>query len=497
MVRVLAVDIGAGSYRVMEGELADGRISMKELARFSHAPVCSGGHYYWDVNRIMDNLTGVIKEAANRGEEIRSIGFDTFGTDFGLLDKDGSLLAQPFAYRDSISDGIRERYFADDQSLYESIGGTYTLPSTAHILLGMKEQGLQILKKAKRLLFLPDLLGYLFTGNAVNEYTIATTSRLLDIRRRTWDDDLIKELGLPGEIFHPLSDSGTVIGTLRKEIVSGIKNLKHTVVTAAACHDTASAAVTIPEIPDSSFISSGSWSVKGIISSQVYTSNEAYKFRMCNEGQPGRKYRLLRNIAGLWILEECVRSLQKQGRKICIPQLAAEAQSARPFPSMIYTDAEDFEKPGDMPLKIQMFCRRTGQRIPETPEELMQTIVGGLACEYRRHNEELAIVTGEKISGLYIVGGGLKNQFLDQSAADASGCTVTLGHPEATALGNLLVQYQALGEIGSVEAAAGMAENDIKKRVYIPGQTEQWEEKYRVYKKLTEQSDITQQVTGH
>ena len=489
MGRVLAVDIGASSYRVMEGTFLDGRISMKELARFSHAPVWEQGHYYWDVDRMKENLIGVIQETARAGEEISSIGFDTFGTDFGLIDHKGCLLSKPLAYRDSISDGMYQKYFQNEERLYQRIGGTYANTSTAHLLMGMKEQGFESLKKAGRLLFLPDLLAWMFTGTFVNEYTIATSSRLLDVKRRQWDWELINDLGLPGEIFHPLSDAGTVAGRLKQEISAGISNLSHTVVTAVACHDTASAVVTVPKQPGSSFISSGSWSVKGVVSSVPYTSMEACRYQMSNEGQPKGQYRLIRNIAGLWILEECMRSYREKGHSIGITELVQQAEKAEEFPSMIYTDAGDFAKPGHMPEKIQSYCKRTGQKMPETPVEIMQTVIGGLACEYRLHNEELCQVTGQQISRLYIVGGGSRNGYLNQCAANITGCTVSCGHPEATALGNLLMQMKTQGQINSIEEFLG--EQAFSDRQYEPENSREWEDKYGRYLKIRKEENET------
>lgn len=485
MCRVLAADIGASSYRIVEGIASEGAVKMKELARFRHEPVWEKGHYYWDIRQMKQNLIGVIQEAARQGEEIISFGFDTFGTDFGLIDRNGALLSRPYAYRDSISDGMYQKYFQkEEECLYETIGGTYATTSSAHLLMGMKEKDKDILERAERLLFIPDLLAYLFTGNAVNECTIATSSRLLDIQNRQWNLELIRKLGLPERIFHPLSDSGTTAGPLKSEIVAGIPNLLHTTVTAVACHDTASAVVTIPKKENTSFISSGSWSVKGIVGDVPYTSKVACQYKMSNEGQPDGQYRLIRNIAGLWILEECVRNFKERGKNISIPDLALEAEQAEAFPSMIWTDAQDFAKPGNMPEKIQHFCERTEQKIPKTPVQMMQTITGGLACEYRRHNEELKMVTGEQINSLYIVGGGRRNRYLNQCAANASGCTVICGHPEATALGNLLVQLKAAGVVTSAVEYTEIASKDVPEERYDPEQRDVWEEKYEKYKGL-------------
>ena len=486
MSRVMAVDIGASSYRVIEGIYQGGHLTMKVLERFKHEPIRKGGHYRWDVYEIVQNVVRVIRQAAKTGEAVLSVGFDTFGTDFALIDKNGELAELPLAYRDEISDGMYEKFFQKEKEWYAKTGGTFATTATAHILKGMVENRYKALETAERILFMPDLMAFLFTGEMVNEFTIATTSRLLDMPKRDWDFSFLKELGIPGHLFRPLSEAGSVVGKLKKEISEGIQNLKNTVVTAVACHDTASAVVTIPEMEDCSFISSGTWSVEGIVSDEPYVSEAACRYKMSNEGQPWGRFRLIRNITGLWLVEECVRYWKSVGTEISIPELAREAAQADPFPAMIYTDAPDFAKSGAMPQKIQEYCRKTGQFVPETPVEMMQTIIQGLACEYRRHNEQLAAVTGRKVQNIYIVGGGRNNCYLNQCTANATGCTVTAGHPEATAMGNLLIQLQAQGEIASVKSFAEIAGRDVPAEVYTPERSAEWKEKYEKYLRLCE-----------
>ena len=467
MGRVMAVDIGASSYRVIEGVYSGGCLSMKVLARFKHEPVMEDGHYRWDVYGITRNVTEVIREAAREGESVVSIGFDTFGTDFGLLDRDGRLLEKPIAYRDSISNGICGKYFHDD-SLYARIGDSFSGTCTASILKGMREIGHKPLDQAERLLFMPDLMAYLFTGGTVNEATIATTSRLMDIGKREWDYELIEDLGIPGKIFGPLSEAGSTVGRLKREISRGIGNLEDTMVVLAACHDTASAVSIIPRRRGCSFISSGTWSVKGIVCDTPYRSEQACRYQMANEGQPGGRYRLIRNITGLWLMEECVRSWKKEGVTAEIPEIAKQAAGKMAFPSIIDVDAPDFAEAGDMPEKIRKFCQRTGQKIPDTPVDVIQVIVQGLASEYRRHNEQIEEVTGEKIHTIYIVGGGRNNRYLNQCTADATGCRVIAGHPEATAMGNLLIQLWAAGEVASMEEIPAIADKNVTEEIYVP-----------------------------
>lgn len=480
MGRVMAVDIGASSYRVIEGVYSGGCLSMKVLARFKHEPVMENGHYRWDVYGIVRNVTEVIREAAREGEPVVSIGFDTFGTDFGLLDGDGRLIEKPIAYRDSISNGICEKYF-QDESLYARIGGSFSGTCTASILKGMRESGHQPLDQAERLLFMPDLMAYLFTGETVNEATIATTSRLMDIGKSEWDYELIEGLGIPGKIFGPLSEAGSAVGRLKREISRGIRNLEDTTVVLAACHDTASAVSIIPRRKGGSFISSGTWSVKGIVCDAPYRSEQACRYRMANEGQPGGRYRLIRNITGLWLMEECVRSWKKAGVTVEIPEIARQASGKKAFPSIIDVDAPDFAEAGDMPEKIRKFCQRTGQKIPDTPVDVMQVIVQGLACEYRRHNKQIKEVTGEKIHTIYIVGGGRNNRYLNQCTADVTGCRVIAGHPEATAMGNLLIQLWAAGEVPSMEEIPAIAGKNMQKEIYVPKCNKEWDAMYSFY----------------
>lgn len=484
MSRVFAFDVGASSYRVMEGTYVDGNIHIKERARFKHAPVCEEGHYYWDIHQMKEDMIGVLRGAALGGEPVLSIGFDTFGTDFALISGDGKMMKKPLAYRDNISDGMYEKYFTREEQMYEKIGGTYTLTSTAHLLAGIKESAFIDMNKAGRMLLMPDLLTWMFTGIAVNEFTVATTTRLLDIKKKKWDMELIKSIGIPKKIFHPLVEPGCLVGTLKKELASEISNLEHTVVVTTGCHDTASAAATIPEMEGCSFISSGSWSVKGILTCKPYTSKKAFSYKMVNEGMAYGKYRLLRNITGLWLLEECVREWKKEGREIGITELTKEAEETIDFPSMIYTDAELFKKPGNMIAKIGHYCRITGQKIPKEPVECMKTIINGLVCEYRKHNEELYEVTGQRINTLYIVGGGRHNQYLNQCAAEVTGCRVICGHPEATALGNILIQLKAHNLITSEQEFAQIASSDVPTLVYEPRKTKDWEETYKKYLKI-------------
>lgn len=482
MARVIAVDIGASSYRVIEGLYANGSFKMNVLARYKHGPLKQkDGHYHWDVLSIKENVVKTIRQAASSGEPILSIGFDSFGTDFGLLDENLQLLDLPIAYRDYMSDGMVEKYFANERDLYYKIGGSIVASTTASIMKGMIEKGYLPIRKAKHMLFIPDLMGYLLTDKMTCESTIATTSRLLDIRTQEWDVDLIKSLGIPSSIFHKLTEAGTVLGKLKREISDGIKNLENTVVVSVAGHDTASAVSIIPQCEHCSFISSGTWSVKGIVSDKAYTGELAGQYRMCNEGQPGKKIRLLRNITGLWLLEECMKDWKNRGKEIEVSELAKAAKVSEPFPSMIFPDASDFTKQGDMPRKIQDYCKKTSQRIPETPIEFMQTIVNGLANEYRRSNEELEVVTGKAINTIYIVGGGSKNELLNQQTADITNCKVIAGHPEATAMGNIMIQLLTDQVIEDQDMFLEAIFGDVPEKIYLPHHTEELNEQYQKY----------------
>lgn len=484
MGRVIAVDIGGSSYRMIEGIYRDDRFSMKVLKQIKHEPKAENGHLYWDVFEILEHLLQTVCEAAKEGEPVLSIGFDCFGTGFAFLDANGKVLDKPVHYLDPMLDKVYEPLIARQEAIYEKTGGTFQTSSIAHVLKGMVDTGYEPLKKAEVFLCVPDLLAYLLTGNMTNESTVASTSRLLDVNERDWNWEFIRELGIPEKIFLKLSEAGTVIGKLKPEIVGDVSNLKDTVVTMVACHDTASALMTVPKMENCSFISSGSWSVKGIMIKDPCVSPEAYENNMLNERQPWGNYRLLRNIAGLLLVEECVRNWKKEGLEISIPELMIQAAKAPAFPSMIHTDAQDFVKMGNMPGKIQEYCRRTGQKVPESPVEIAQTIIQGLACEYRRHNEELEAVTGQKIRTIYIVGGGRNNRYLNQCTADMTGCKVITGHPEATAMGNLLVQLWAHGEIASVQEFAKIAERDIAEEVYEPTAREGLEQRYEEYLQL-------------
>lgn len=484
MSRVMAIDVGASSYRIIEGHYNKEEFRIKVLKRFKHTPIIEDGHYRWNITEMVDNLIEVLRREAVEGEPVDAIGFDSFGTDFGLLDHNRVLIEKPVAYRDSISEGISERYFRDARKLYAMSGGTFNTTCTAHILKGLQTAEYKTFAKAENLLFIPDLLAFFFTGIISNEFTIASTSRLVDMEKRQWNKEMLEKLGFKEKLFRPLDEAGKKIGKLKEEISLGIKNLQNTEVIMTAGHDTASAVLTIPEMDHCSFISSGTWSVKGIVSKKPYLTDRACDFQMSNEGQPWGKYRLIRNITGMWLLEECLRNWKQAGEEMDIIQLIEQVENVQSFPSLIYPDSSQFSRPGEMPDKIKKYCSQSGQPVPESPAQIAQVILHSLACEYRRHNEELEAVTGEKIECIFIVGGGRNNQYLNQYTANITGCDVYAGHPEATAAGNILVQLLALGEIQSFYEIPAIVSQNMKVDIFKPDIKADCQNTYQSYLKL-------------
>lgn len=478
--RVIAFDLGAGSYRAIEGIYQNGSISFRELARYKHTPVFMEGHYYWDVDKIYENLVRLLYQLERDKVQIDAVGFDTWGADFGLLDENGRLLSPPVAYRDSYAEGMLNGYPIREK-WYPSVGGGFEGTTTAGMLAGMKEKKFEPLARAKHLLMMPDLLYYMFTGKMINEYTIATTSRLLNAVTGEWDRGMIKELGISPGLFGEITQPGGRRDSLKEELVSSAPGLSGTKAVVVAGHDTAAAVSTMEERAGQAFISSGSWSVMGVVCGNPCLEEKACSYRLENEGQAGKKIRLLRNITGLWILEECMRDWNAGGIRVELTQLIQEAEKVERFQSVIYTDAPCFRGIGGMPGKIQDFCRKTGQKLPQKPSEFAAAIIQGLAFEYRKLKEELEEVTGNRITTISIVGGGAKNSWLSQCAADATNCEVICGYAEAAAAGNAMMQLYALGKIEKTADFYKVLNDFEKRKRYVPARYKEWDREYKRY----------------
>lgn len=490
MKRVIAFDLGAGSYRAVEGHFSHGQLSeVYEIARFRHTIKRINGHDCWDMVKICEDIVEVLQKQAREGPQIDSVGIDSWGSDFGFLDGNDQLLQLPVIYRDTYPDGMREKFFTDIESSYQRIGGSNAGSTSALMLKGMLEKGFPNLEKAERLCMIPDLVVHFLTGVFQSEYTIATTTRLLNAERRSWDFPYIKNLGIPERFWGKIVMPGTVVGRLRPELVSGESNLEETRVVAVAEHDTASAVAVIPEKTGRAFISSGSWSVMGIVCEEPVLSKQAAMFNLENEGQLHGKIRLLRNITGLWMLEECLKEWKQEGRDIALPSLIEEASKIPSCQRFLYSNAERFSKNGKMPGKIKQFCKESGQPEPRYPAEFVRMIVDSLSMEYRKTILDLEEVSGKHIQDIYIVGGGKNNTLLSQCTADATGLHVICGPQEAAALGNIVVQLYGLGEITEWGRLSEIADSIRKEICYEPRDKEIWDQSFKRYLSIREKEN--------
>lgn len=450
----LAIDFGAGSGRVMAGVISGGKVNLEEIYRFPNRQVRLGNHLYWDFPALYADMKHGIRKAVRMGYHIKGIGIDTWGVDFGLIDKDGNLLGNPVCYRDSRTDGLPEEFFSieDITAHYAETGIQVMAINTFFQLYSLKKSGDAQLKVADKLLFMPDLFSYFLTGTVNNEYTIASTSELLDAGARTWNWKLIRKLGLPEHLFGEIVMPGTVRGQLKKDIAAEIGIDYEVDVIAVGSHDTASAAFTAgmgsSKHTVSAFLSSGTWSLLGIELDEPILTEEARLAGFTNEGGIGGKIRFLQNITGLWILQRLIAQWEEDKKETGYSALI-EAAEASDIASVIDVDAPDFVCPANMEVAIADYCKVHGQQIPHTQGEYVRCLMQSLAQRYKRGIEQLNRLLPSPIEALYIIGGGSRNRLLNRFTEDALGIPVYAGPVEATAIGNILVQALAKGEIRS------------------------------------------------
>ena len=479
----LAVDLGAGSGRVVAGIYDGSRLDMAELNRFSNDPVKEADGWHWNLEQLFTNVRQGIAIAVKKyGDAVVSVGVDTWGVDYGLLDARGELLGVPFQYRDSRTQGMPEEAFRrmPRQEIYRRTGIQFMFFNTLFQLLAEPKARME---KTERLLFMPDLIHFLLTGLTVNEKTIASTSQLLDPHMQSWAPDLIRTMGLTEKIFGNLMDAGTALGELRSGVAAetGARKLR---VIAPAGHDTASAVVGVSaEEPEPVFLSSGTWSVMGRELKQPVISEESFQAAFSNEGGVFGTTRFLKNIAGMWLLQECKRAWDAGGKTVTYDELERQAQASPPFAAFVDPDAVDFQAPTDMPAAIAAFCRRSGQTAPADHGACTRIIFESLALKYRSVKESLARITGKPVERVYLVGGGCRNQLLNQFAADAMNCPVMAGPVEATSIGNAVMQLYALGEIRSLAEGRALVRRSFETKMFEPKNTGAWDDAYEHFPK--------------
>lgn len=465
----LAADFGGGSGRVIAGWLEDGKLTMEEIHRFGNRQVRLGDHVYWDFPALFEDMKAGLKKAASKGYEVESIGVDTWGVDFGLIDRDGQLLGNPVCYRDARTAGMTEKLFEtlNPTEHYATTGIQVMEINTLAQLLSIK--GTAQLEAAEHLLFMPDLFSYFLTGKATNEYCIASTSELLDAKRREWSWETIEALGLPKRIFGDIVMPGTVRGKLRKDIAeeTGLKDVK---VIAVGSHDTASAVAAVPAIEGDgpvAFLSSGTWSLLGIELPEPILTEEARQAEFTNEGGVGGRIRFLQNITGLWILQRLMAEWKERGEEQTFGELLPAAEQAS-ISSIIPVADAAFTNPPSMEKAISDYCRQSNQPVPQTKGEFVRCLFQSLAKKYKDAIEGVNGLLPESLKRLHIIGGGSQNGLLNQFTADALGIPVWAGPVEATAMGNILVQAMAAGEVADLAELREVVRRSVTPKVFEP-----------------------------
>ncbi len=483
----LAIDFGASSGRAIIGKIENERISLEEIHRFPNQPIQIMGHLYWDFPFLFNEMKKGITLAVKKGyHNLNGMGIDTWGVDFGLITKDSQLLGNPFCYRDPRTDGTLDDVFSkiNKEDLYSITGIQFLQINSLFQLFSMVDTDSPLLKIADRLLFMPDLFNFYLTGEKLNEYTIASTSQLLDAKERVWAFEIFSKLGLPEKLVATLVDPGTVIGDVLREIKveTGVKKLD---VIAPATHDTASAVVAVPAKPGNwAYLSSGTWSLMGIEVDTPIISEQSLKFNFTNEGGVNGKIRFLRNAMGLWLLQRCMLQWELDGEKISYDEMPELVAQAKPFRSIINPDDRIFLNPPNMLQAIREFCQRTNQPAPESKGEFLRCIFESLALKYRNILDMINSMHSQKIEKLHIVGGGSQNKLLNQFTANALGIPVIAGPSEATALGNIVVQAIAKKDLNSIEEGRELIANSFDLVEFYPEERDKWEEKYQRVKFL-------------
>ena len=478
---MIAFDLGASNGRAILGQFDGEKITMKELHRFENNYLEMNGVYYWDTPYLYNQLKkGLLAFRQGGYGELDSFGIDTWGVDYGLLDKNGQLAGLPRSYRlgnqDDI-DAVMEKIPAGELYSRSGIDTSLTFNTLYQLYRRVREDD-PALQIADTMLLTPDLLGYFLTGAKGTEYTIATTTQLYNPSENDWDWQTIRQLGLPERIFTKIDKTGTIRGHLRKEICEEI-GINPAAFVAVGSHDTASAVAAIPGEGSFAFCSSGTWSLFGAEMDKPDLSPEAAAAGFSNEGTIQGGFRPLRTIIGMWIIQECRRDWIKNGHNISWDDVVNEAKKAEPLRSIIDPDSREFYDGGNMEKKIQDFCRRTGQPVPETIGQLARCVYESLALKYRHALEGLEIMKGQRIDSLNIVGGPINNKFLDQLIADSLDRKVITGPVEGAAIGNLLTQAMALGDIADLAQLRQVVRNSEAVETWLPNHTPQWEQAYQ------------------
>ena len=481
----VALDLGAESGRAMLAAFDGRTLRLEEVHRFPNGGVRVLDSLHWNPLRLFADIKHGLEACAQKaGRAVSGLGLDTWGVDFALLGRDDELLGNPFHYRDRRTLGMMEKAFerVPPEEIFERTGIQFMPINSLYMLLSMA--GTPALEAASTFLMIPDLFNFWLSGRKACEFTDATTTQLYDQRAGDWARSVIEKLGLPRHIFLPVTQPGTVLGPLLPTVAEEV-GLDSVPVIAPACHDSGSAVAAVPaRNKNAAYISSGTWSIVGVEVNAPIITPQSLQFNFTNEGGVSGTVRFLKNVMGLWIVQECRRVWAQAGEELTYAELAAMAERAVPFVSLVDPDDEAFLRPGDMPARLREFCARTGQPVPEEKGALLRCIFDSLALKYRVAIERIEAMLGRRLEVIHVVGGGSQNRLLCQLTADAAGRPVIAGPVEATAIGNAVVQAMALGHLGSLADAREVIQYSFELITYEPRPAAAWEEAYARFVKL-------------
>lgn len=481
---VLAIDLGASSGRAIVGRYSNDQLALEEVHRFKNSPIEKDGGLYWDVDTLFKEILTGIKKASD-AYKISSVGIDTWGVDFGLINADGELIDLPINYRDKRTQGLAEHYaekFGAKQ-LYQATGNQIMDINTLFRLLMLKDEQPEQLEKAEALLMMPDLFNYLLTGKKRAEVSIASTTQAFNPFEKEWNQELIKAFDLPVDMFPEVAKAGMVLGQIKEELAEeyGFKSLP---VSLVCGHDTANAIFTVNSSEEVLFAATGTWIIVGVERDKPVISETSMKYNLTNEMGYDGKIHFTKNITGLWITQELQRAFYEAGRDYEFGEMMELAREAKPFVCLLDTDHPSFAEPGEMIEKIKQFAGETGQNIPETDGEFIRVIYEGLALKHKETFNEIEETLYKEFDTVHLFGGGINATLLCQMISDASGKRVITGSGEATALGNIAIQLVTLGVYSSVEEAKENISQLDKPASYFPHNDEQWSNKYKEYKNI-------------
>ena len=474
-----AVDLGATSGRTILGSIEDGKLKQREITRFPNTIIELGGHFYWDIYALYNEIVKGLKVCADEGIELTSIGIDTWGCDFAVFGADGGLLRNPYCYRDPHTEGAMEEYFKliPKEKVYEKTGIQFMNFNSLFQLATMRRNNDSALSIADKILFIPDALMYMLTGEAVCEYTVLSTSQMLNPRTKTIDTDLIDVIGLKESQFGRYVNPSDQVGTLTPE-VQRLTGLGAVPVVAVAGHDTGAAVAAVPaQNPNFAYLSCGTWSLLGIETQEAIINEKSFEYNFTNEGGIEGTTRFLKNICGMWLLERCRKEWTDAPANV--NQINEDAMTAEPFRSFINPDDPRFANPTSMVDAIQGFCKETNHPVPETYQQIERCIFESLALRYRQVLDYLRELAPFPIEKLHVIGGGTYNQYLMQMAADSIGIPVVTGPVEGTAIGNIMLQAKASGLVSDMFQMRKIIAESIKLNTYLPQENKAWDEAYQ------------------